>query len=91
MLRRRIVAGQEILGLDGRPPLDLASLDATERVVAMAGIHPYIKLLGDGADVIVGGRSRDCAIFAAPASRGGFPERLAYFYGKGFECASFCA
>jgi hypothetical protein len=91
VLRRRIVAGQEILGLDGRPPLDLSTLDATERVVAMAGIHPYIKLLDDGADVIVGGRSSDCAIFAAPAIRQGFSEVLAYFYGKVLVCASFCA
>ena len=57
----------------------------------MAGIHPYIKLLDEGADVIVGGRSGDCAIFAAPAIRQGFPEALAYFYGKVLECASFCA
>jgi hypothetical protein len=90
-LRRRIAAGDEIAGLDGRPPLDLATLDATERIVAMAGIHPYIKLLDEGADVIVGGRSSDCAIFAAPAIRRGFPEGLAYFYGKVLECASFCA
>jgi len=90
-LRRRIVAGETVDGLDGRPPLDLATLNATERVVAMAGIHPYIKLLDEGADVIVGGRSSDCAIFAAPAIRQGFPEGLAYFYGKVLECASFCA
>jgi acyclic terpene utilization AtuA family protein len=90
-LRRRIVAGDEIEGLDARSPLDLATLDATERVVAMAGIHPYIKLLDEGADVIIGGRSSDCAIFAAPAIRCGFPEGLAYFYGKVLECASFCA
>jgi hypothetical protein len=81
-LRRRIVAADVITGLDGRPPLDLATLDATERVVAVAGIHPYIKLLEEGADVIIGGRSSDCAIFAAPAIREGFPEGLAYFYGK---------
>ena len=90
-LRRRILGGDTIAGLDGRPPLDLATLDATERIVAMAGIHPYIKLLDEGADVIVGGRSSDCAIFAAPAIRRGFPEGLAYFYGKVLECASFCA
>ena len=90
-LRRRIVAGDQITGLDGRPPLDLASLEATEHVVAMAGIHPYIDLLDQGADVIIGGRSSDCAIFAAPAIRQGFPEGLAYFYGKVLECASFCA
>jgi hypothetical protein len=90
-LRRRIAAGDEIPGLDSRPPLDLATLDATERVVAVAGIHPYIKLLDEGADVIIGGRSSDCAIFAAPAIQAGFPEGLAYFYGKVLECASFCA
>src|ERR1700738_1558892 len=90
-LRRPILGGDTSAGLDGRPPLDLATLDATERVVAMAGIHPYIKLLNEGADVIVGGRSSDCAIFAAPAIRQGFPEGLAYFYGKVLECASFCA
>jgi hypothetical protein len=53
-LHRRILAGDEIAGLDARPPLDLATLDATDRVVAVAGIHPYIKLLDDGADVIIG-------------------------------------
>ena len=90
-LRWRIVDGDEIAGLDARPPLDLATLDATERIVAMAGIHPYVKLLDDGADVIIGGRSSDCAIFAAPAIRRGFPPGLAYFYGKLLECASFCA
>jgi hypothetical protein len=90
-LRRHIAADGEILGLDGRPPLDLATLDATDRIVAMAGIHPYIKLLDQGADVIIAGRSSDCAIFAAPAVRAGFPEGLAYFYGKVLECASFCA
>jgi hypothetical protein len=91
VLRRRILTGDTIAGLDGRPTLDLDTLDATGRVVAMAGIHPYIKLLDEGADVIVGGRSSDCAIFATPAIRHGFPEGLAYFYGKVLECASFCA
>jgi len=48
-------------------------------------------LLDRGADVIIGGRSSDCAIFAAPAIRKGFPAGLAYFAGKVLECASFCA
>ena len=90
-LRGKIEAGDTIHGLDARPPLDLAALDATDRLVAMAGVHTYIKLLDQGADVIIGGRSSDCAIFAAPAIRRGFPEGLAYFYGKVLECASFCA
>jgi hypothetical protein len=81
------MAGEAI---DGRPPLDLATLGATDRVVA-AGVHPDIELLDRGADVIIGGRSSDCAIFAAPAIRRGFPAGLAYFAGKVLECASFCA
>jgi hypothetical protein len=89
-LRRCLDAGGSIAGLDGRSTLDRTTLSATDRVVAVAGIHPYIKLLDQGADVIVGGRSSDCAIFAAPAIRRGFPEGLAYFYGKVLECASFC-
>jgi hypothetical protein len=89
-LRGRIDAGDEIAGLDGRAALDRATLDATDRVVAVAGVQPYIKLLDQGADVIIGGRSSDCAIFAAPAIRQGFPKGLAYFYGKILECASFC-
>ena len=44
-----------------------------------------------GADVIIGGRSSDIALFAAPAIRAGFPEDLSYYLGKVLECASFCA
>lgn len=90
-LKRKIAAGQPIRGLDGRPDLTLEELDATDRVVAMAGVHPYIKLLDMGADVIIGGRSSDCVIFAGPAIRAGFPEALSYYLGKVLECASFCA
>ena len=89
-LRLRLDAGEAVAGLDGRRELDRATLDATDRVVAVAGVHPYIKLLDAGAEVIIGGRSSDCAIFAAPAIRGGFPDALAYLYGKILECASFC-
>jgi hypothetical protein len=90
-VRTRMAAGDAVRGLDGRPHLSEAELDATDRIVAVAGVHPYIKLLDMGADVIIGGRSSDCAIFAAPAIRAGYPESLAYFYGKVLECASFCA
>src|SRR5581483_2036803 len=90
-VRARLRAGEAVRGLDGRPDLSEAELDATERIVAVAGVHPFIKLLDMGADVIIGGRSSDCAIFAAPAIRAGYPEALAYYYGKIMECASFCA
>ena len=90
-LRAAMREGKEIAGLDGRDALTEAELEATDRIVAMAGVHPYIKLLEQGADVIIGGRSSDCAVFAAPAIRHGFPEALSYYLGKVLECASFCA
>ena len=86
-----MAAGSTIAGLPGRTDLTPAELDATDRIVAVAGVHPYIRLMDMGADVIIGGRSSDCAIFAAPAIRKGYPEALAYYFGKVMECASFCA
>jgi hypothetical protein len=90
-LAARLAAGEKVQGLDGRADLNSAELEATDRIVAVAGVHPYIALLDSGADVVIGGRSSDCAIFAAPAIREGYPEALAYYYGKVMECASFCA
>jgi hypothetical protein len=90
-LRRKIEGGEAVKGLDNRRDLTLEELEATSKIVAMGGVHPYIKLLDMGADVIIGGRSSDCVIFAAPAIRAGFPENLAYYLGKVLECASFCA
>lgn len=80
-----------IEGLDSRNNLTIEDIEATERVVAVAGVHPYIKLLEEGADVIIGGRSSDIAIFASAAIKEGFPEEHAYYAGKVLECASFCA
>jgi Acyclic terpene utilisation family protein AtuA len=90
-VRRRLAGGEAVLGLNGRSDLTMADLDATDRIVAMAGIHPYNALLDMGADVVIGGRSSDLAICAGPAIRAGFPEALAYYLGKVLECASFCA
>lgn len=90
-VRSNMRAGSPIKGLDGRPDLSESELDATERIVAMAGVHPFVDLLEKGADVIIGGRSSDCAVFAAPALHHGFPEAESYYLGKVLECASFCA
>lgn len=90
-LRRRMRAGEVVTGLEGHKNLTEAELDATGRIVAMAGVHPFIDLLAKGADVIIGGRSSDSCVFAAPAIHHGFPEDHAYYLGKVLECASFCA
>lgn len=90
-LRAKMRNGSSIDGLDGRTALTEEELDATDRIVAMAGVHPFIDLLKRGADVIIGGRSSDSAVFAAPALYHGYPENLSYYLGKVLECASFCA
>ena len=90
-LRRRMRGGETVVGLEGYVALTEAELDATGRIVAMAGVHPFIALLQQGADVIIGGRSSDSCVFAAPAIHHGFPENQAYYLGKVLECASFCA
>jgi len=91
LLRTKMRAGEAIEGLDGYADLTEAELDATERIVGMAGVHPFVELLRQGADVIIGGRSSDAAVFAGPAIHHGFPADQAYYLGKVLECASFCA
>ncbi|MCE7791808.1 DUF1446 domain-containing protein [Salipaludibacillus sp. CUR1] len=90
-VKNKIESGITIEGLDGRAPATAEHIDGSDRVIAVAGIHPFVKALESGADVIIGGRSSDCAIFAAPAIYEGFPEHNAYYLGKVLECASFCA
>ena len=90
-LRARMAQGAVVRGLDGFADLTPAELDATDRIVAMAGVHPYLRLLEQRADVIIGGRSSDAAVFAAPALHHGFAADHAYYLGKVLECASFCA
>lgn len=78
-------------GLGGFPALTREEVDNATRIVAVAGAHPYMKLLDMGADVIIGGRSGDIAWTAGPCIRAGFPEGLAYHMGKMIECASLVA
>lgn len=90
-LRKKLDTGIPIEGLDGRDNLSIEELEATDKIVAVAGIHPFIKALEMKADVIIGGRASDAAVFAAPAIYHGFPESNSYYLGKVLECASFCA
>jgi hypothetical protein len=90
-LRAKMKGGSPILGLDNRPELTESELDATSRIVAMAGAAPFVELLNQGADVIIGGRSSDSAVFAGPAMQRGHGLSESYYLGKVMECASFCA
>ncbi|MBM3569108.1 MAG: DUF1446 domain-containing protein [Alphaproteobacteria bacterium] len=89
-LIRRRKAGATIRGLNGRPDADLALLERTDRAVAVMGTAPIQAALNQGAEVIIAGRSSDCAIFAAPLLNAGHSEADAFFCGKAMECASFC-
>ena len=89
-LRNKMKNGIHIEGLDGRSDLTEEELDKTDRIVGVAGVHPFIKALEMGADVIIGGRTSDACVFAAPAIYEGIPENMAYYTGKVLECASFC-
>jgi hypothetical protein len=90
-LKARLAAGARIEGLDGRPDADLATLDRTTRAVAVMNADPIRAMLRAGADVVVAGRSSDCALFAAPLLEAGFSPGVSYYTGKLMECASFCA
>lgn len=91
VLAEKITDGVHLEGLDGSSALTLDEVSATSRAVAVAGAEPYLELLQQGADVIIGGRSSDCAVFAAAALHEGHPPDLAFYLGKVLECASFCA
>jgi hypothetical protein len=90
-LRARLEGGETISGLNGRADLDIATLERTDRVVAVVGAEPIMEALKGGADVIICGRTCDVAIFAAPLILRGHSRADAYFAGKALECASFCA
>ncbi len=60
-------------------------LEQTDRIVAIAGIHPYRRALETDADVIIGGRSCYASMIAAVALHNGFPSSLAYSLGYALE------
>lgn len=68
--------------------LDEATVHRAERVVGLCGPEPYMKALGEGAQVIIGGRSSDPAPFAAGAMSAQLPPAQAWFAGKMLECGA---
>ena len=58
--------------LDPAPEFDEKTIDKAERIVGMMGEEPFLKALDNGAEVVLTGRSSDCAIYA------GIPVREEY-------------
>lgn len=72
-------------------PLSRQSVEESCRVVSQIGIAPIIKLLSQGAQVIVAGRACDTAIYAAPCIMKGYDAGLAFHMAKIMECGAMCS
>ena len=72
------------------PELTEETIDKTVRVVGQMGATPFIKALEGGADVIVGGRACDTAIYASLPIMRGFDPALAFHAAKVIECGAYC-
>ena len=90
-LQKKLRSGKVLAGLGGFPDLTEDEIEQATRVVAVAGVDPFLKLLDMGADVIIAGRCGDIAFTAGPCIHHGFPPPLAYHMGKMIECASLVA
>jgi hypothetical protein len=76
--------------LDPAPELDEDALQRMTRTVAMLGVEPYQEALRQGAQVIIGGRTSDPAIYAALPLLNGIPAHVAWHAGKILECGAAC-
>lgn len=89
-LREKLRNGK-IHALKPAPQFDNGAIDRAERIVGMMGAEPYLDALDKGADVVIAGRSSDCAIFAGiPISRG-IDRGLAWHAAKILECGAAAA
>ena len=74
----------------GRGPLPMTEevIDNASHIVGMMGVEPWQKALDMGAQVIIGGRSSDSALFAAMPIMRGFPPAQAWHMAKTVECGA---
>lgn len=77
--------------LDPAPPYDEAAVRRSTRITGVMGAEPFQRALAAGAQIILGGRATDTAIFSAiPLSRG-YDPGLAWHAGKIAECGTSAA
>jgi hypothetical protein len=89
-LKRRLGEGR-IKPLDPAPDFDAGTIDRAVRIVGMMGAEPYLRALDQGADVVIAGRSSDCAIFAGIPMRMGVSPGIAWHAAKILECGAAAA
>ncbi|MDZ4361883.1 acyclic terpene utilization AtuA family protein [Brevundimonas sp.] len=83
-------AAAKITPLAPLGPLDDATIDACDHIVAAMGPEPYMAALRAGADIILGGRTTDTAVIACFALLHGAPAGPAWHAGKVSECGAQC-
>jgi hypothetical protein len=89
LMKARNAAGR-IRPLPPSDPLDDATLDACDHIVALLGPEPYIAALKAGADIVLGGRTTDTAVLAAVPIMMGAGLGAAWHAGKTAECGGVC-
>lgn len=76
--------------LDGAPVVDKQDILSCSNIVALAGVEPFIKVLNEGADIVLCGRSTDTAIMAAVPLMKGVDPGVAWHVAKLIECGPVC-
>lgn len=71
-------------------PLDDATVDACDHIVAAMGVEPFVAALQGGADIVIGGRATDTAVLACYPIWKGAPWANAWHAGKIGECGVQC-
>jgi hypothetical protein len=86
-LKKRLREGR-IKPLKPAPDFDEGVIDRAERIVGMMGEDPYLRAIDKGAEVVIAGRSSDCAIYAGIPVREGIPAGIAWHAAKILECGT---
>ncbi|MBI3044790.1 MAG: acyclic terpene utilization AtuA family protein [Betaproteobacteria bacterium] len=86
-LKGKLAAGK-VHPLGAAGPLQTDTIDRAERIVGMMGPEPYLEALGQGAQIILAGRSTDPAPWAALAMHRGLPPAPSWYAGKMLECGT---
>lgn len=73
------------------PDFDEDVIQRSTRIVGMMGEEPYMRALDTGAEVIIAGRSSDCAIYAGIPIKMGIAPGIAWHAAKILECGTAAA
>lgn len=89
VLKAKNAAGK-IRPLPPLGPLEDATIEACDHIVAAMGAEPYIAALKAGADLILGGRTTDTAVIGAFALMRGAHVGASWHAAKIAECGAQC-